>query len=233
LVAAYIFSITGFGFCLIAAPLLLFILEPKSVVIINILMVPVLSVLILLQARRHLNVRRVAFLCIGNILGIFPGTYILLIVEAPTLKLIIASLIILFCILLLLGHSHQFKRENIGSAIFGFISGLLLTSTSLAGPPVVIFYLNQKWEREQFRATLAAYWFFTYIVALGLLGTTGMVTADLLVKALIFLPPLLLGVYLGIKTLPRVNPALFRKIAIFVLVGAALLGIMTSLVQLS
>jgi hypothetical protein len=232
LLAAFTMSLTGFGFALIAAPLLLFLLESKTVVVINIILGAILCLLILWQSRHHVNVRRVALLGVGSIFGIPVGAYILSHVAAPTLKLLIVTLVVVFAIPLALGHSHRFKKEGTGSVISGFISGTLVSSTSLAGPPVVLFLLNQGWEKELFRANLAAYFLFCDLMALAALGFSGVLTSELLVTASTFIPVVLLGFYLGIKVLPRVDTVLFRRIAIFIVLVAGLLGIATTLPSL-
>ncbi|MBE9501374.1 MAG: sulfite exporter TauE/SafE family protein [Dehalococcoidia bacterium] len=232
LVAAFTRSVTGFGSALVAAPLLLLVLEAKSVVVINIVLGIIMCLLILWQSRHHVRVRKITVMGIGSIFGVPIGAYIPSLVSASTLKLTIATLVVVFAILLALGHSRQFKRERTGFGISGFISGILTSSTSLGGPPVVLFLLNQGWDKEPFRASLAGYFLFSGMIALGALAFTGVMTTSMLGTAAALLPALLLGFYLGIKVLPRVDANLFRRIAISVVLVSGLVAIITAIVEL-
>lgn len=229
LVAAFTMSVTGFGFALIAAPLLLFFLDLKTVIVFDIVLGLIICLLILWQSRHHVKRGRIVPLAIGSIFGLPIGMYILSQVVAPLLKVLIAALVVIFAVLLALGYSHQFRKEGLGSVISGFISGTLLTSTSLGGPPVVLFLLNQGWGKEAFRANLAAFFLFCGSMAIITLRFSGVITSDLLVTASTFVPAVLVGFYLGAKVLPHVDAGLFRRIAISVVFLAGLLGIATSL----
>ncbi|MBC8274974.1 MAG: sulfite exporter TauE/SafE family protein [Chloroflexi bacterium] len=229
LVAAFTMSLTGFGFALVAAPLLLFLFEPKTVVIVNVILGAIICLLILGQSRRHVKAGRTALLAAGSIFGIPLGAYILSHAPVSVLRMLMAALVVIFAVPLALGHSHRFKREGLGSTISGFVSGMLASSTSLSGPPVVLFLLNQGWERESFRATLAIYFLFCSLMALIAIGLSGFLTSDLLVTVSTFVPAVLLGFYLGTRVAPRVNTTLFRRISILVVLLAGLLGVATSL----
>ena len=212
LLAAFVRTVSGFGYALLATPLLTFIFEAKSVVVMNVILGIFTSVLLSLQKRRHIDIRRVAFMGLGSIFGIPIGTYLLLILEPSIIKLAIAVLVIPFSVLLLLGHSYQFKRDNLVCGVAGLISGILGASTSLGGPPVVLLLLNQGLVTERFVGTLAAYFLFIGIASIGAFSSLGMVTTDLLIRVAVLLPALFVGTYLGSKILPRINADLFRRI---------------------
>lgn len=232
LAAAFTMGITGFGFALIAAPILLFLIEPKAVVIVNIILGSVICILILWESWRHARKKHFLLLAIGSILGVPIGVYILSHAATTTLKLVISALVVVFAVPMALGHSHRFKREHPVFGISGFISGLLASSTSLAGPPVVLALLNQGWEKKSLRATLAAYFLFVGLVALAALSISGALDVAFVVIALTYAPAALLGFFLGRKVLPRLNAELFRRIAALVVVIAGLLGIITGLLVL-
>lgn len=230
LASAFVRSISGFGYALLATPLLMLVIEPKSAVMTNVLISITMNAMILLHMRRHIDYKRAILISMGSLPGIPIGAYLLSVVEPSIIKIAIATLVIPFSVLLLLGHSHQFKRDTLGCIISGFLSGALISSTSLGGPPVVLFLLNQGLIKEKFVSTLAIYFFFGCIVSVGTFASLGMITTDLLTKAALFLPPLWLGTYAGIKVLPKINPILFRKIASAMVSVTALVIIITALI---
>ena len=228
-VAAFVRAVSGFGYALVATPLLTFIIEPKSVVVINVILGGLTNVLVLFHMRRHVDLRRLAFICIGSILGVSLGAYLLSSLDASIIKLAIAVIVVPFSVLLLLGHSHQFNREALSCGVAGFLGGTFGASTSLSGPPVVLFLLNQGLVKERFIGTLAAYFLFICVISIGAFASLDMVTIDLLTTVAILLPALGLGSYVGLKVLPKIDAALFKKIALSVVSAAALVIIVSIL----
>jgi uncharacterized membrane protein YfcA len=233
LLAGFVRAITGFGFALITAPLLLFILDPKSVVVINVILGILTGVLLLWHTRRHIDVKRALLMCGGSIFGIPIGTYLLSSLDPSIIKIIMAVLIIPFSIVLLIGHSHRFKQDSLGCGISGFVSGAVGSSTSFSGPPVVLFLLNQGLVRERFVGTLTAYFLFCGVTSVIAFSFIGIVTVDILVKVAILLPTSILGFYIGIRVLPKIDATLFRRIAASIVTAAALAIIVTYLLGLT
>ncbi len=231
LLAGFIHSTTGFGFALVATPLLLFVLEPKSVVIIVILLAGINSLILLFHYRHYVDIKRVLFLCIGSALGIPLGVYLLSSLNPSTIRLVIAILVIPFSISVLLGYSYRFKGNTIGCTVAGFIGGTLQASTSISGPPVVLFLLGQDMSKERFIGTLSAYFFFVNIVTVCTFSFMGMITADILEKVGILLPVLGLGFYIGTKALYKISTGFFKKIAMSVVFVSALVIILTSIIN--
>ena len=109
LLAGFVHSVSGFGIALVAVPLLLFIFEPKSVVVMNVILATVLCLLLMLNSRLHIDLRRAALISVGSIIGIPLGAYVLSSIEPSIIKLVIAVLIIPFSVFLLL--YTLFKRS--------------------------------------------------------------------------------------------------------------------------
>ena len=230
--AGFVQSVTGFGFAIVATPLLLLVLEPKSVVVISVILYVVLCGLILFHSRQHIDKKRVVLICAGSVFGIPLGAYLLSNLDPSIVKLFIAILVIPFSVLLWLGHSHQFQRDKLGSILAGFISGILTASTSLSGPPVVLFLLNQDLAKDKFVATLAVYFLFAGLLSIVSFSIMGMVTATFLTDIVILVPALLIGFYFGIRVRPKINESLFRRIATSIIFIAALTIIVTSMLEL-
>ncbi len=232
LVAAFVRAVSGFGYALLSTPLLMFVIEAKSVVVMNIILASITNIVVLFQTRRHIDLRRAVFMSLGSILGIPLGVYLLSRLDPSIIKLAIAVLVIPFSILLLLGHSHQFRRDALGCSVAGFFGGVLGASTSLGGPPVVLFLLNQGLVSERFVGTLAVYFLFNGVISIGAFSSLGMITTDLLTKVAVLLPTLFLGSYVGVKILPRINVSLFKRIASSVVSVTALVIIVSVLTEL-
>lgn len=225
-------SVTGFGFHLIAVPLLLLLLDSKTVITCNALFVAIISIPVLLQSWHLAKPKQIALLGIGSIAGVPLGILFLSQISAPISKLFISLLVIVFAILLAKGHSYRIKKEGAGSLISGFIGGTLMSSTGLGGPPVALFLLNQAYEKLRFRANLAGYFIICGLSAFIALGISGTVSSQTLVTTSTFIPVVALGYFLGIKILPLINAVLFKKIALAIAIMAGITGGVTSVLAL-
>ena len=233
LLGAFVRSASGFGYALIVTPLLMLVMDPKSVVVINILLVSTTHIIVLYYVKRNIDFRRAILLGTGSIPGIPIGAYLLSSLDPAIIKLAIAALVIPFSVLLLLGHSHHFQRDSLGCGIAGFIGGILIASTSLGGPPAVLFLLNQGMVKERFVGTLAVYFLVTSIASIFAFSSLGMITGELLKTVALLLPTLWLGSFAGIKLLPKINTNLFKKLASVIVSVTALAIIINFLLELS
>lgn len=221
---------SGFGYSLIATPLLTLVMDARSAVVLNMLLGSTTHLLVLYSTRRQVDWRRAGIMALGSLPGVPIGSYLLSRLDPAMIKLAIAVLVIPFSVLLVLGHSRRFRRDSAGCGVSGFLGGALTSSTSLGGPPVVLFLLNQGLEQRAFVATLAVYFLFTTVLSIGAFLGLGLVTSALALQAAMLLPALWLGSYLGIRVLPRVNPAVFRRV-VPALVSATALVILATVIR--
>ena len=227
--AAFVRGVTGFGFALISAPTLLLIWSPKSVVAINLLLGIPSSALLLGYAFREVDLRKIFPLAAGSLLGIPLGVYIIEAIAPSALKVLIGGLTVLFAIPLLLGLGVAFRRERLASGVSGFLSGILSSSTSLGGPPVVLFMHNQNWRKEVVYSGLAVYFLFVCLCSIGALAISGLIDVEVVVGAASLLPALLVGLGLGLAVFSKINAELFRRLSIAIVIAAGVLGVLSGL----
>jgi uncharacterized membrane protein YfcA len=225
--AAFVRGVSGFGFALVSAPALLLIWSPKSVVAINLLLGIPSSLFQLGYAFRGIDLRKILPLATGSLLGIPLGIYIIKEIAPSALKVLIGGLTLFFAIPLILGLGAAFRREWLASGIFGFLSGILSSSTSLGGPPVVLFVHNQKWRKEVIYSGLAVYFLFVCVCSIGAFLISGLIDMEAVVGAASLLPALLVGLGLGMVVFSRVNAELFRRFSIAVVIAAGVLGVLS------
>ncbi|MBM2824909.1 MAG: hypothetical protein HW402_573 [Dehalococcoidales bacterium] len=232
LFAGFIRGVSGFGYSLMATPLMTFIIDAKIVVVMNVMLSVVGNVLALTQTRRHIDWKRAIFLALGGIAGVPLGAFLLVKLDQTTIKLIIAVLVIPFSLLLLVGRLHKLNHDTLGCILAGFVGGAVGTTTSFSGPPVVLFLLNQGLLREQFVGTIAVFFLVQNMASIAAFSSLKMITPSLLVQVAILVIPLALGSYLGIKTLPKIKASVFRRIVPIVVSATALIIIVTILIKL-
>lgn len=230
LVAGFIQSLTGFGFALVATPLLFLLIDPKMVIVLVVTLGSATMLVLAIVYRKDFNKKRIIYMSSGGIIGVPLGAYLLFVIPAVALKLIVATVIILLSILLFLNITYYFKQFITGHITAGFLSGLLGSSTSMGGPPSVLFLLSQKVQRNEFIATLAMTGIIHSTVILGTYCSMGMINLDILKIAGISLPAMAVGILLGTITVRKINSVLFKNIAIFTVMLSATASIITTLV---
>jgi len=221
LIAAFIRAVSGFGYSLISTPLLTFIFDAKTVVVMNMILGSATNLLVLYHTWRHIDFKRAGLISAGSILGVPIGAFLLSALDPSIIKLIIAALVIPFSIVLMLGYSYRFTHEHAVSVIVGFFSGILASSTSLGGPPAVLFLLNQGLAREKFVGTIGAFFLVITALSLSTYAKLGLINTDVLIKVGIFLPVLFIGSYAGVRMLPKINVTLFKRLTTSILIVTA------------
>ena len=91
---------------------------------------------------------------------------------------------------------------------------------STGGPPVIAYGNARRFSPQTFRAVLQGYFVTASAAHLVLLANAGILTAEVGGKALLFLPLVALGSWLGGSFGDKLHPAIFRRVvlaALFVL----------------
>jgi uncharacterized membrane protein YfcA len=225
LLASFIQGITGFGFALIAVPLLsLFIPEIRNITPIIVIYSLLTNIIIVYKSRHYIDFKKIIPLVIFGIIATPIGTYILLYVKVNTLKIIIGLIITITAFAMFKNFKIKIKNESISYGIVGLLSGFLNGSTGLSGPPVVLFLTNQNTDKEVFRANLTFYGIATNIFAIIFFIAEGIVNISVLNFTIIYLPALIIGVFVGIKISTKINEIIFRNLTIYLI---AFLGLYT------
>lgn len=229
LLAGLVQGLTGFGLALVSVSILINFLSPKLVVPTVVILSIFTNIIILFEARKWVDLRRIWPLMMAGIVGMPLGTYLLVVLDASILKVFIGAVIALFAIAFLMGFKKQIRNEKLAFAPVGFISGLLQGSTSLSGPPVILFFVNQGVEKQVFRANLVAYFTVLSLATIPVFVLGGIITKEVINHVLWFLPAMIIGVIAGIKLAHKVDEKLFRNLALIIVTIAGLLSIASGL----
>ncbi len=222
-------GLTGFGFGMVSAPLLLIFLSPSLVVPIIVVSAVLLCIIVVYESRKWIDIKRIMPLLAAGITGIPFGTYILVFLEPALLKLFVGSVVVIFGIAFLTGFRREVRRESAASAPVGFISGLLGGSTSMSGPPVVLFFTNQGIDKKVFRANIITYFLLLNSVISVAYVFGGIITREVVLYVSIFIPAIVLGTLTGIKLVNRVNEVLFKRLALIIVIVSGIVSMLSVL----
>ena len=223
---------TGFGFALVAVPPMTTLVEPQIVVPALALQTLMTGALILLHARQYLRVRRMWLLSLSGVVGLPVGTVILVVLDASLLRVLIGIVVVVAALAMMAGFRKTLSNELVASVPVGFVSGTLGASTGLSGPPVIFFYANQSLDIREFRANIVAHFLIMNIVTIPIYIIGGLFTSETLLLSAQLLPATLAGVTTGIVINRWVQEALFRRIALGLILIAGSIAMVSGVANL-
>ncbi|MDQ3992150.1 MAG: sulfite exporter TauE/SafE family protein [Actinomycetota bacterium] len=147
-------SATGFGFVLVAGPLVVAALPPEKAITSLLGLGIVTSALTLLTEARHPYPlwRESASILAWGAGGALAGAYLLAQLDATALQLLVTAAIIATLVARRLEHgSDPFRRLP----VVGLTAGVLTTTTSANGPPILLYLLGRQVGPARMRDTLS------------------------------------------------------------------------------
>ena len=228
-IAGVVQGLTGFGFALVSAPLLSVLMEPRMAMPIVLVQGSLITLLLLPDVWRWIDVKMVIPLAVSGLIGIPIGVYLLRIVEGDTLRIAVGILVILFSLLLLSGVEGLGGSRGWMTIPVGFLSGLLGGSTTMSGPPVILFLANRGVEKRVFRASLIAYFTILGIVAIPTYILNGLITLQTARWITLLTPSMAVGAIVGARLSRRVEEKAFKTLTLLLVMASGLLSIITGL----
>lgn len=225
-------TLAGFGFALVAVPLLIIALTVEDTVVTASLLSLLNSVLVARVTWTHVPWRAVGTMLAGSFAGMPVGLAVLLLAPVEALRLTVGIASVTMAAAIMLG--ARFGGGGVrGELIAGMTSGVLNTSTSMNGPPVVLYLQSRGYPPMEFRAALAAFFFVTGIVSLAAFAASGIVSGRALALAAAGFPAVFVGNALGHALFGRVAPELFRRLVLALLAITAAVTVATTLADIA
>jgi len=218
LLAAATQAMIGFGFALVAVPLLSLTLDPRTAVVGVGIAGLVLTVAVAVQERRHARWPVVGLLLGALVAGMPVGLLVLRTAPDRLLTAMIGAAVVACAGLIWRGLRIPTTRPAVLG--LGALAGVLATSTGTNGPPLVAAFQAMGYEPRAFRATLAAIFTGSGLLAIAGFALAGQVSAAALQVGAIGVPASLLGWWGGNLAFRKLDPRRFRQVVL----GALMAG---------
>jgi uncharacterized membrane protein YfcA len=231
LVASIAAGFTGFGFNLVAVPLLALVLSPEDAVIVALVLGAIVSLVLATVAMRHREVdyQCLTLLAIGSLPGSVIGTSLFRYLEGGGLRIGIGLITAASAILLFVrpAPTHH-PRIRYGSLGVGLVGGVLAATTGTGGPPVVIYLMAHEPEGQRVRGTVLAYGAIVSLIALLAHAVRGQLESSQMRTSLDLVPALAIGLPLGFHLFRRASGHTYRRIATSTLLIVGIVGIVVA-----
>lgn len=229
----FITGISGIGFALATVPFMTLFLPPDIVVPVIVIFGFGGAAILLAGVWKTVELRRTLPLVLSGIAGVPFGTLLLKKMDGNLLKLFIGILVIAAGAALLKNVRLKIRKEKLAAIPVGLVSGVLHGCTSIGGPPVILFYANQRIPKERFRANVVAYFFFLQSVTFPVFLSTGLITSRVMGLSAWYLPGLLTGLWMGKRLHMRVNETFFRIFVLCIVMAGGVFAVASSLIGLN
>lgn len=227
--AATMQAITGFGFNIIGAPLLMLFIAPKQVISLSIFGALILNLMVIHKTKGQGDLKMVLPMFAASVVGVFPGVYVLKVMDGSLLKLVVGATVVLMAAAMAANFSVKIRHERLASVCAGGIGGFMGGATSMSGPVVAMFLMNQKQDKAAFRANLVRFFCLGNIVTLGTLYFMGVMDTSVFPLIGYIVPGVFVGTWLGEKVFQRVSPGAFRWLIITVLIVCGVMSVGTEI----
>jgi uncharacterized membrane protein YfcA len=223
--AAAVQAGTGFGFAILAIPLLLSVYHDHSAISAALLLSLVSSFSTLPRVYRDIDWRLLRVLLIGSLIGLPLGGLLFWLMNVYWLKIAAGIAILLFAVPLLMKLKLPLGK---GYGIGG-LSGFLGASVGMAGPPIVLLLLSRQIEKNTFRGTSIFYYCVVNLISLCIQWSSGHSMLSGMSYVLTTFPAVFIGQFVGLAVSRRLNQTWFTRATFLLLMITGIQAIVTSL----
>jgi len=222
LLGAFASGLAGFAFGLIAFGLWLHVLSPQvagPLVIVASLFAQCLSIL---HVRRAFRFDLLWPFLVGGVIGTPIGVWLLAYADPLVVRRAMGVFLVAYAAFFLLRPPmkpvHHGGRVADGGV--GFIGGVMGGLAGLSGAIPTAWCALRGWNKDVSRAVYQPFNIAVQVAALPVLLSTGLLTRELGYYALISVPAMLVGVWVGLRIYMRLDEQKFRKLILWLLLAS-------------
>ena len=225
LAAGFLRGFTGFGGGLVIAPVLSVFIGPTSAVAVTVIVDLAASLTLMRWSLPRADWRQLVPIIAMGWLAIPLGAFLLFTIDAEIMQRVIAGAVLVFALILLRGWRYHVKPRLAVAMGVGAAGGILNGMTSAGGPPVILYFLSGPSSADRNRATFIAYSILIHTGTLIVLAAGPGIDEQTLIRAAVFAPVQLAGMWIGSRFFSRSNEGQYRRIALGFIAAVAIYGL--------
>ena len=241
--ACTVFSAMGFGIGIVGLPFLFLMFDPAtSIILLNVMALPVVVLVVLRNLREHLRPRiednrnfPIVPIVVAGVIGALIGGWVLGKLDIAEYKDIFGIAVLVVIIAITVGGMFKMPfslpRASILGPVCGFLVGVFITGMGVGGPLLVLFFMSQGWGRQATRASMALYFIFmgtAVIVSYGLNDLYTPARSTLLIASIV---PAVLAALLGDRIAKSLTDVVWRRAVVGLVLASSAFALATKVVN--
>ena len=216
--AVFTQSISGFGSALVAMALLPALIGIRVATPLVAVVAMALEVVLIIRYHQALDVRAIWKVVLAALIGTPLGVHFLSNVNEKISLTLLGVVITGYAIYALLGLKMPRLEKSFWAYLAGFFGGLLGGAYNTSGPPVILYADCHRWPSDVFKSNLQGYFVVSSVVVLSSHVLNGNLTPQVWHLFWWITPFMLFGLITGLSLDRWLNPILFRRVVLALLV---------------
>ena len=216
--AVFTQSISGFGSALVAMALLPALIGIRVATPLVAVVALALEVVLIIRYHQALDVKAIWRVILAALIGTPLGVHFLSNVNEKISLTLLGVVITGYAIYALLGLKMPRLEKSFWAYLAGFFGGLLGGAYNTSGPPVILYADCHRWPSDVFKSNLQGYFVVSSVVVLSSHVLNGNLTPQVWHLFWWITPFMLFGLITGLSLDRWLNPILFRRVVLALLV---------------
>ena len=229
LVAGLMRGFAGFGSAMLMAPIFAILFGSAEMVVTVTAIELVVSLQLFPQVRKDADWKTLTPMSIAACVAMPFGVWLLASIDKGTIVTGVSAIIVGFVIVLWSGWKYRGPRSSVISAAVGSISGGMMATTGVGGPPVLLYLLSLNDPPNVNRANIVTYYFVTGFLLIAIVVATGVAGWQSLLRAVVLFPAMVLGAWIGGRMFASFgDERTYRNVALTILFATGMFGLLRS-----
>ena len=216
--AVFTQSLSGFGIALVAMALLPALIGIRVATPLVALVGITMETVLLIRYREALEIRSIWKVVLAAVIATPLGALFLSRVDENITLTVLGLVIVGYALYALIGSKLPRLENSLWAYLAGFLGGLLGGAYNTSGPPVIVYADCRRWPLETFKGNLQGYFFVVGIAIIASHAMNGNFSAPVWNLYWWTLPFIALGLIAGLSLDRWLNPVLFRRVVLMLLV---------------
>lgn len=224
--ASLVHGSIGFGFPMIATPLLALFLDIQSAIIYTLIPTLLVNIISIKSEGSILQaIKKFRLLVFYTGLGSILGTVLLIYFNSSFFKLLLAFSILSYLFLDMVKIRLPWIKDNPNKAkvVFGLFAGLLGGLTNAMAPALIIYTLESNFTKKEIIQASNICFFFGKIIQIILFSFSSAFALHEVSISFISLTFVVLALFIGVKIKTFINPSIYKKIVKLILFSIAII----------
>lgn len=197
LVAGLMRGFAGFGSAMLMAPVFAVLFGPTDMIATVVAIELAVSLQLFPAARRECDWRIIGPMSVVACVAMPFGAWLLANVDKNLIVKVVSGIIVVFVLMMAAGLRYRGERSVAAGMAVGAMSGVMMATTSVGGPPVLMYLLAGNDPPARHRANIITYYMATQIPLILIMFWYGLAGIDAILRGIVLLPLMLVGAWIG------------------------------------